>query len=249
MDTIYRALCSGFYINQKLTTKMNLPLKRETVLDLFERVRKERPRLERFRRYQGELALESPMRGGEQEWVALRRTSVRSGVADPASVADGLRLHRLMLELAPFYLSISPLDVAGLELTYGFDLDASGNHNAIVRDALMRNTPLATAIDSDAWAPLDIQPYIGIALNERCDLQAFIEVKTKTSVREVRTDRFREEPISVCLTVRKVGSLTDMKELPVVFDTLTANAERLVNDRLVPHLIQPLRQAIASANR
>ncbi|MBL0920823.1 MAG: hypothetical protein IBJ10_01705 [Phycisphaerales bacterium] len=249
MDTIYRALCSGFFINQKLTTKMDLPLKRETVLDLFERVRKDRPRLERFKRYQGELALESPIRAGEQEWVALRRNSVRSGVVDPPSVADGLRLHRLALELAPFYLSINPLDIAGLELTYGFDLDASGNHNAIVRDALLRDTPLAKSIDSDAWAPLDIQPYIGIALNERCDLQAWIEVKTKTSVREVRQDRYRDEPISVCLTVRKVGSLKEIKELPLVFDTLTANAERLVNDRVVPHLIQPLRQAIASANR
>ncbi len=249
MDTIYRALCSGFFINQKLSTKMDLPLKRETVLDLFERVRKERPRLERLKRYQGELALESALRAGEQEWVALRRNSVRSGAADPPAVSDALKLHRLALELAPFYLSINPLDVDGLELTYGFELDAAGNHHAIVRDALLKNTPLAAATESDAWAPMDIQPCIGIALNERCDLQAWIEVKTKTSVREIRRDRYNEEPISVCLTVRKAGSVKEIRELGVVFDMLTANAERLVNDRLVPHIIQPLRQAIASANR
>ena len=39
MTTSYGALCSDFYINQKFALKMDLPTARETVLDLFDRIR------------------------------------------------------------------------------------------------------------------------------------------------------------------------------------------------------------------
>ena len=55
------ALCTDFYVNQKLGLKMDLPTARETVLDMFDRVRKSVPSMDRFRRYEGELSLESPM--------------------------------------------------------------------------------------------------------------------------------------------------------------------------------------------
>ena len=53
------ALCTDFYVNQKLALKLDLPSARETVLDMFDRIRKELPNMDRFRRYDGELALES----------------------------------------------------------------------------------------------------------------------------------------------------------------------------------------------
>ena len=40
-----------FYVNQKLSLKMDLPSGRESVLDMFDRIRKEHPGMERFRRY------------------------------------------------------------------------------------------------------------------------------------------------------------------------------------------------------
>ena len=39
MASSYRALCSDFYINQKISVKLDLPRGRETILDLFERIR------------------------------------------------------------------------------------------------------------------------------------------------------------------------------------------------------------------
>ena len=51
MGDSYKALCSDFYINQKLTVKMDLPRSRETVLEFFERVRKQFPQMNQFRRY------------------------------------------------------------------------------------------------------------------------------------------------------------------------------------------------------
>ena len=36
MATSYGALCDDFYVNQKLTLRMDMPSDRETVLHLFE---------------------------------------------------------------------------------------------------------------------------------------------------------------------------------------------------------------------
>ena len=38
--TTFVALCSDFYVNQKLALKMDLPSERETILHFFDRVRK-----------------------------------------------------------------------------------------------------------------------------------------------------------------------------------------------------------------
>jgi len=79
MSTSYQALCTDFFVNSRLGVKMDLPSERQTVLDLFERLRREDPTLRRFRRFEGELALES--RGPDnaaEKWVSLRRTSVRT---------------------------------------------------------------------------------------------------------------------------------------------------------------------------
>ncbi len=244
----FGALCDGFYVNQKLTTKMDLPLRRDGVLELFERLRKEFPALERFRRYEGELALETAVRAGSHQWVALRKTSVRSGVVRPSEGEEASRLHRAVLELAPMYLSISPLDVESVEALYGFDLDAVGNHNEIVYDALFSKTPLARLMEGTDWSLVDFQPYWSMGLTKRCDVQASVEIKTRTGPREVRTSRYREEPISVFVTMRRVGGVSDVRELPGVFSQIGEEAERIVSERVAPLVLAPLREAIASSN-
>ena len=111
MATSFGALCSDFYVNQKISLKMDLPTGRETVLDLFDRIRREFPSMDRFRRYDGELALEAPEQSSHYSWMALRRTTVRSGSVNPDSLEQAYKLHRLVLEVAPYFLSISPLDI------------------------------------------------------------------------------------------------------------------------------------------
>ena len=86
MTTTYGVLCSDFYVNQKLALKLDLPTGRETVLSMFDRVRRELPMMDRFRRYDGELALESPEADSEYSWLALRQTSIRSGWSRSATI-------------------------------------------------------------------------------------------------------------------------------------------------------------------
>jgi hypothetical protein len=241
----FAAWCSDFYVNQRLSLKMDLPDRREPVLELFDRIRRECPRLSRMRRFEHEVALESAEDSREFLWVSLRRTSLRSGHVNPSSTADAYHLHRMLLETAPWYLSMSPLDIDHVELVFGFDIETEANRDEVVYGALMGESPLAALVDSAHDRPLDIQPCIGLALNATGDLQAFFEVKTRPQAADASPRTSAAEPISVFCTVRKSGPLKALEELPVVFATLCGHAERLCEQRVIPHLVMPIRQAIS----
>lgn len=246
MPTSFAALCTDFYINQKLALKMDLPTNRETVLHMFDRVRKEIPQMDRFRRFEGELALESPDDESRYSWFALTQTALRSGWVNPANVEQAYRLHKLIIEIAPYFLSISPIDVEYLELVFGFDLDAEANRNEIVFEALFGQSALVGLLDPERERVLDIQPFLGFTLTRQADLQAFVEVKTRTRPSEIASDSYDEQPISVYLTVRRYGPLRTIDDLAVAFGTLAGSAERLAEERVLPHVVVPIREAILS---
>jgi len=149
MATSFGALCTDFYINHKLALKMDLPTERETILHFFARMRKSLPAMHRFKRYDGELALESARKDARYNWLALRRNSIRTGHVNPESMDEALAYHELVLELAPYHLTLSPLDVDYVELMYGFDLECKQNHDAVVYDALYANTPMGGLLSDE----------------------------------------------------------------------------------------------------
>ena len=245
MSESLRALCSDFYVNLKLGVKMELPRGRETVLELFERVRRQFPAMNHFRRYRDELALESPQTDSPHRWVAARVNSVRSGTVNPPDMNEAYALHRLVLEVAPYFMSISPLDVDFVELLFGFDLSAAGNHDAIVYEALLADSPLGKLADSAALGVTDCQPSLGFSIGRRGDIEAAFEVKTRTA-QQSQNPEAPPEPISVYLTLRKFGSVMDLKDLAGTFDRLASVGEELAETRVVPTFLVPLRDAIAS---
>lgn len=246
MTDSYRALCSDFYVNQKVQTKMELPRTRETVLELFERVRRQFPGMNSFRRYREELALESPQSDQPHRWLAIRSNTLRTGTVNAPSSSDAYGLHEHILEIAPAYMSISPLDVDFIELLYGFDLMAGGNHDAIVLDALIPGSPLAALLEIPGAVPTDCQPIIGMTFGARGDMEIYFEVKTRAAGNSHRESG--GDPISVYLTLRKMGPFSDLKDLRTGFQRLVKHGEELVEHRVVPGLIVPIRQAISSGN-
>ena len=247
MATSFGALCTDFYVNQKLALKMDLPSERETVLHFFDRVRKQIPQLNRFRRYEGELALESARKDAAYQWMALRRTSVRSGHVNPESMKQAYDFHRLVLELSPHFLSISPLDVDYVELMFGFDLECKDNHDQVIHDALFAETPLAQLTEVNDAGMLDCQPIFGLNLSERGDLQAYFEVKTRQKTRRGNDRQFRDEPISLFLTLRKYGPVDKVDDLKAIYKKLAHEAEALATDKLVPYLLTPIARHITSS--
>ena len=50
-----------------------------------------------------QLALESPENDSEYNWLALNQTAIRSGWVNPDSLHSAYKLHRLILEIAPYF--------------------------------------------------------------------------------------------------------------------------------------------------
>ena len=248
MSTSFGALCNDFYVNQKFSLKMDLPSDRETVLHFFDRVRKSEPSMERFLRYDGELALESSRREANYSWLALRRTSVRTGYVNPQSMEQAYKLHKMILEVAPYHLSVSPLDVDYLELLFGFDLECESNHDEVVYDALIANSPMAELLKVPDSRIMEVQPMFGIALSNSGDLQAHFEVKTRARSRRGQTRRSKDEPISIFVILRKYGPIKSLEALPEIFDTLAEHAERLAAENVIPNLVTPIARQITSSS-
>ena len=238
----FTAFCSDFYVNQKLALKLDLPERRETVLDLFDRVRRAFPRLSTFQRYDGEVALESDSSEREWQWVALRQTTIRSGHVNPATLADSYNFHKALLEVAPYFLSISPLDVDMLEVVFGFDFETEHDRDEVVFDALLEGTRLAGLVDRDTERIADAQPSLAISLGGRGELQAAFEVRTRPRV-PVAGER-GGEPISVFLTVRRFGPLASLDELKSAFGAVVGHAEILAENRVIPHVVVPIHEAL-----
>lgn len=242
----FSAFCSDFYVNQKLGLKLDLPERRETVLDLFDRIRKTFPRLSQFQRYEGEVALESSTHERDWQWVALRQTSIRSGHVNPASLDDAYHYHRTLLELAPFFLSISPLDIDMLEVVFGFDFETEEDKDSVVFDALLSDSPFAQLLGGGSERITDAQPGIAVTLGERGDLQAIFEVRTRPRI-TMPGDR-GGDPISVFLTVRKYGPLASLDELKAAFGAVVGHAEVLAEQRVIPNLVVPIHERLQASS-
>ena len=242
----FGSLCSDFCVNQKIALKMDLPESREPTLELFDRLRKHFPRLTRVRRTDGEIALESSTEERDFLWVALRQTSIRSGHVNPGSTDEAYKLHRTLLETAPWFLSMSALDIDHIELIFGFDIETASQRDGVVYEALLANSPLGSLLDWEQDEPIDVQPFVGIALTPGRELQASFEVKTRPQGSSP-SGANSPDPISVYLTVRRNGPLTNLEELPTIFATLCGHAERLAQQRVIPHLVLPIRQAIGTS--
>lgn len=245
MTESYRAITSDFYINQKLSLKLDLPRERQTVLDLFDRVRRQFPSMSQFRRYRDEVALEADQAAGggvEHRWIAIRNNNIRSGVVNPENLGDAYTLHRHVLDVAPFFMSISPLDVDYLEVLYGFDMMADRNHDEIVYEALVAQSPMASVLDIPGSRIVDCQPLYGLVLEHADGVEVNFEIKTRSGARQGR-----DEPISIYTILRKYGPVNDVKQLPEALAELVRHGEEMVDTRVVPSIVVPIRDAIGSS--
>ncbi|MGD0542390.1 MAG: hypothetical protein ABSB33_12825, partial [Tepidisphaeraceae bacterium] len=143
MSNPYSSFCEDFYVNMRLGSQLNLPHQRETLLHFFERIQKEFPSMTRFRKSdRGEFNLEEDRSSQDYRWVSLETRRLSAGHVNAASVEETLKLHRLLLQLAPFHLGISPVEIDYLDVLFGFDLSFSGNHDEIIAESLLTDSPL-----------------------------------------------------------------------------------------------------------
>lgn len=243
------AVCDEFYVSVRLFLKLEMRPERETVLHFFDRIRKVYPGLTKLRRRDGGCIIleEEPDGRGSRRWIRLDGGSLRFGHYAPADTDDVRRFGELILTQAPYHLSLSDIDIDHLESVYGFDLEYRGNHDLLVAETLLGEHAASGFLFGDESAHvIDAQPYYGIALSPECDLQAYIEVKSRTTTFEVRSGDFENEPIGVYLTTRKYWGVENPSSLVDALGTLFDVSEGLATEMVVPNFVNPLAAAIAS---
>ncbi len=244
----FAALCDEFCVSARLFLKLGLDPSRETVLHLFEQIRRVYPRMNRLRRREdGGLVLEDE---GDEErgrrYVRIESNALKFGIYGPSNLRQVQRFGELIFTLAPPQLSLSDLDYDYLDVVYAFDLEYRGNHDELVADTLLPDHPLLRALTGEGQRIIDCQPFFGVALSGDCDRQIYFEIKGRTSTYEVRSGEFEPAPLSVHLTARRYWGFGDSQSLTVVFNELLSTGEQYAADRVVPLVIKPLAAAIAS---
>lgn len=243
------AVCDDFYVSGRLFLKMDIRPERETVLHFFDRLRKKYPGLRKLRRREGGgiIVEEDAEDGGSRRWVRVEANSLRFGQFGPAGLDEVREFGQLVLSQAPFHFTLGDLDYDHLELVFAFDLAYRGNHDQLVAETLLgENAASAFLFGEQAAHVIDAQPYYGIALTPECDLQAYVEVKSRTTTFEVRREAHEVVPMTVYLTVRKYWGVQPPAAPAEAIERLFEIGEQLASDAVVPNFVNPLAAAIAS---
>ncbi len=242
----YSSLSDDYYVNMNLATEMELSSSRETVLHYFEQIQKKYPEMRNFySRDKRDFVLEEDKDRGNYRWCTVEPKRICSGQVNPESLDEIIAQHRHALDIAPYALSISPLDCESLDLLMGFDFSYRGNHNQLIAEALgtcpaferIGNLPGTTVINNE--------PNITFALDDECRLQCRLSVESRTNAYQIRTGEYADDQISVYVTARQYGSLAPNQTYVETLDRLYEVCREMVDNYVVEAILQPLAQTIA----
>lgn len=242
----YSSLSDDFYVNMTLSTEMKLPDAREAVLHFFERIQKAYPVMRNFYcREKGDFVLEQDKGLGRYRWAAVESKRICSGQVNPDSLDQALQQHKLILEVAPYMLSVSPLDCEALDLLFGFDFTYRGNHNQLIAEALGVNSALERLIDHPGAVVINHEPSLTLAMDEDCRVQCRLSIETRTNAYQVRTGEYSEDQLSVYVTARQYGSLDPATNFVDTMEKLSRICEDMIDGYVVESILQPLARTIA----
>jgi hypothetical protein len=242
----YSSLCDDFYVNMNLSMEMELSQNRETVLHYFERIQRKYPTMRNFYcREKGDFVLEEDKDRGQYRWATIENRRVCSGQVNPETIDESLEQHKLVLDLAPYMLSVSPLDCEALDLLFGFDFTYRGNHNQVVAEALGVSPAMERLTDVPGATVLNYEPSLTLALDEDCRTQCRLSIETRTNAYQVRTGDYPEEQLSVYLTARQYGSLGPDTTFVAALDNLARICHEMVDSYVIDNVLRPLARTIA----
>ncbi len=247
MSNPYAAFCEDFYVNMRLGSQLALPHNRETLLHFFERVQKSYPTMTRFRKNDnGEYNLEEDRGGHAYRWISMEAKRLSSGHVNPSSIEESLKLHGLLLEMAPCHLGLSPVEIDYLDVLFGFDLAFGGNHDEIIAESLLPESPLTCLTEEPGARAVDFQPTVTVALSDDCRLQARIDVVTRTNSYQVRTGDYGDDVISVYCILRRYWGDRPREPMQNLMTQMAERAEQLCESYIIPRVLRPISSAIAS---
>lgn len=246
MNNPFGSFCDGLFLDMCVTTQMKLPRQRETVLAFFEHIQKRFPTLYQFsRREQGELILEEEIEGRRFRWVAMESQRLSAGCADPDDFEQAYQLQHEVIDIMPYMLGITPLDIESLDVTFTMDFDYQGNHDEVIAEALLGTSSLSSFFEIPGAKVVSCCPTMIAALTPDGSLQARIALESRSGLSE-RNEKVKiDEPISLYFTVRRYplgqAKLANIE----AFTQQCRIAEQLMFERIIPHFARPLSNAIS----
>lgn len=243
---MYPRLADDHYLTLTLSTEMELGGNRDSVLHYAEQMQKKFPDLRNFyARAKRDYVLEGDKDSGRYRWCSIEARRISSGAVNFESYDDAMQLHHAALDVAPYALSVSPLDCEAVDLMAGFDFTYRGNHNQLVHEAL----GLCPAFEKLAMMPgaafINNEPNITISLDEECRTQCRVSIETRTSPYHVRTGEFSEDQLSVYVTSRRYGSLEPGKSYGDTLNQLDEICREVIENYVAPSVLEPLARTIA----
>lgn len=242
----YSSLCDEFYLDMFVNTEIGLSLHSDTVLAFFERIQKQYPTMGCFtRRENTEYCLEEEHNSGQYRWVALEADRVSSGIVNPSDLAEVYSQDKFILDIIPYMLGISHLNVDSLDVTYSMDFFCTGNHDQIIAEAL-GSSAFNCLLDIPRARAIDNSPEIVFAISDDNRTQARISVESRTSIFDPdKPAQSLEEAIGLSFTVRQYRAASGKFDTLESFDRQYMLADELMADKIVPNLVHPLVNVIA----
>jgi hypothetical protein len=226
------------YVN----TELDLPTQRDTILSFFERVQKHFPSMGVFYRgSENEYCLEENRKSGQYRWLVLEKDRIGSGMVNPSNVEEAYKQDRAILELIPYMLSVSHLDIDSLDLTFGMDFEYMGNHDELISEALFNTSAFSCFLEIPGVKPIGFSPVAVFSISNDFNTQVKISIESKTNVYEPQKHRYRsEEAISLSFTIRQyppgLGKFDSLNS----FEEQTRMIKELMDEKVVPHFVRPL---------
>ncbi len=243
----YSSFSDDFYVNMNLSTEMELPSNRESVLQFFERLQKQFPQMSNFYcRDKGDFILEEDKERGHYRWCAIEPRRLCSGQVNPESIDEALAQHQLVLDLAPYMLSLSALDCEALDLLFGFDFTFRGNHNQLVAEALGINPGMEQLLEAPHAAIVNFEPSLTLALDEECRMQCRLSIETRTNAFQIRTGDYPEEQLSVFVTARRYGALAPGDTYVQTLQNMAGVCHDMIDNYVAENILRPLARAISA---
>jgi hypothetical protein len=243
----FGSFCDDFYVDLCVNTQLELPAERDTVLSFFEQLRKRFPNMLNFsRRDNGEFLLEEEQQGQKYRWVSLEKDRLIASCAEPERLEEAYALHSEVLELMPYMLGVTALDVDSIDVTFTMDFDYQGNHDEVIAEALLTGSGLGSLMELPGAKTISCNPSIILSLSEDLRTQARIAVESRTSIYDIRGEKYKQdEPISLYFTTRRYPAPADAAKVVEAYREQCKLAEQLMFDRVLPYFVQPLLSAIA----
>jgi hypothetical protein len=242
----YNSLADDYYVNMNLSTEMELSNSREAILHYFEQIQKKFPTMRNFyARDKGDFILEEDKDQGNYRWCSVETRRLCSGQLNPTSLEDALEQHRHALELAPYGLSLSPLDCEALDLMVGFDFTYRGNQNQLIAEALGVCPAFERLAAMTGATFVSNEPALTVALDDDCRTQCRVNIETRTNAYQIRTGEYQDEQVSVYVTARHYGSLSANRTYVEVVDRLAVLCRDVIDNYVAGSVLEPLARAIA----